>query len=583
MKNRKRNTLWMLVSIILILTACGQRGQYDTQFARIDSLTDVHPDSALSLLQDIESKNTKMPTSARMRLELLRAQAMNKAFIDFTSDSLGLQLCKYYDHHGNANDQMKAYYLLGCAYRDLGDMPQALKNLHNAADRADTTRMDCDFKTLSMVYSQMCSLFNQEMLPNEQLETLDKAGKYALIAKDTLNAIVFYELRANAYEALGREDSISSIRYNASKMYKEAGFPDRASLALGPVIYYETKRGNLAQAKKLIDSYESESGAVDSMGNVLPSHLIFYYIKGNYWLAEGKRDSAEKYFRKEVALHNTNYHLMFGYKGLLDMFKQTQTRDSIAKYAQLSYEMKDSCYKELMSQGIQRMHANYKYSLLQEQTLKMTERSHRRGNWILALTLLLLSLMAMVIHLKRKKDKKFKEQQEQYYRDKLQLKHEQEDLLKLQRKEHQILIQDKNEAIRRLSDKIKSYEMCAQALEKNGLEMEIRTTPVYKHFKDAASKPKIEINNEDWQQLWEMLSEKVPALERSLTIANGLSNMDIRICLLTWLFFSSKEICSIMLMKPSALSNQKKRLHKKIFGTDASAKDFEREIHTIGR
>ena len=265
------------------------------------------------------------------------------------------------------------------------------------------------------------------------------------------------------------------------------------------------------------------------------------------------------------------------------MFKQTQTRDSIAKYAQLSYEMKDSCYKELMSQGIQRMHANYKYSLLQEQTLKMTERSHRRGNWILALTLLLLSLMAMVIHLKRKKDKKFKEQQEQYYRDKLQLKHEQEDLLKLQRKEHQILIQDKNEAIRRLSDKIKSYEMCAQALEKNGLEMEIRTTPVYKHFKDAASKPKIEINNEDWQQLWEMLSEKVPALERSLTIANGLSNMDIRICLLTWLFFSSKEICSIMLMKPSALSNQKKRLHKKIFGTDASAKDFEREIHTIGR
>lgn len=547
MKNRKRNTLWMLVSIILILTACGQRGQYDTQFARIDSLTDVHPDSALSLLQDIESKNTKMPTSARMRLELLRAQAMNKAFIDFTSDSLGLQLCKYYDHHGNANDQMKAYYLLGCAYRDLGDMPQALKNLHNAADRADTTRMDCDFKTLSMVYSQMCSLFNQEMLPNEQLETLDKAGKYALIAKDTLNAIVFYELRANAYEALGREDSISSIRYNASKMYKEAGFPDRASLALGPVIYYETKRGNLAQAKKLIDSYESESGAVDSMGNVLPSHLIFYYIKGNYWLAEGKRDSAEKYFRKEVALHNTNYHLMFGYKGLLDMFKQTQTRDSIAKYAELSYEMKDSCYTELMSQGIQRTHAMYNYQKY-EKAYYLSEQEKQRGESIMliAFVVFLAIATALIAEFVRRR----KEAERRYQRL----------LLRYERMEADVNSRQQEDAA------------------------DIKETAIYKHLMDLlAEEPdkNIALGKDDWQELETEVDKFHPQFRKTLESYYHLSDVEYHISLLTKLKIEPSKICRLVNRSKQTVSTTRTRLFTKVFGRKGNPADWDQFIDSL--
>lgn len=547
MKNRKRNTLWMLVSIILILTACGQRGQYDTQFARIDSLTDVHPDSALSLLQDIESKNTKMPTSARMRLELLRAQAMNKAFIDFTSDSLGLQLCKYYDHHGNANDQMKAYYLLGCAYRDLGDMPQALKNLHNAADRADTTRMDCDFKTLSMVYSQMCSLFNQEMLPNEQLETLDKAGKYALIAKDTLNAIVFYELRANAYEALGREDSISSIRYNASKMYKEAGFPDRASLALGPVIYYETKRGNLAQAKKLIDSYESESGAVDSMGNVLPSHLIFYYIKGNYWLAEGKRDSAEKYFRKEVALHNTNYHLMFGYKGLLDMFKQTQTRDSIAKYAELSYEMKDSCYTELMSLGIQRTHAMYNYQKY-EKAYYLSEQEKQRGESIMliAFVVFLAIATALIAEFVRRR----KEAERRYQRL----------LLRYERMEADVNSRQQEDAA------------------------DIKETAIYKHLMDLlAEEPdkNIALGKDDWQELETEVDKFHPQFRKTLESYYHLSDVEYHISLLTKLNIEPSKICRLVNRSKQTVSTTRTRLFTKVFGRKGNPADWDQFIDSL--
>ena len=48
----------------------------------------------------------------RMRYHLLHAKAQNKAYVDFTTDSLLLQLTRYYDRHGTPNDRMLAYYLL---------------------------------------------------------------------------------------------------------------------------------------------------------------------------------------------------------------------------------------------------------------------------------------------------------------------------------------------------------------------------------------------------------------------------------------------------------------------------------------
>ena len=52
-----------------------------------------------------------------MKYELLYAKAMNKAYIDFTSDSIMKKVALYYDKHGSKNEQMEAYYLLGCVYK----------------------------------------------------------------------------------------------------------------------------------------------------------------------------------------------------------------------------------------------------------------------------------------------------------------------------------------------------------------------------------------------------------------------------------------------------------------------------------
>ena len=67
-----------------------------------------------------------------MHRELLRAREMNTNYIPFTTDSVMKEAVAYYDRHGTPSERMEAHYLLGCAYRDMGQAPQALQCYQDA-------------------------------------------------------------------------------------------------------------------------------------------------------------------------------------------------------------------------------------------------------------------------------------------------------------------------------------------------------------------------------------------------------------------------------------------------------------------
>ncbi len=114
---------------LLLLVACSDDPQVTALLDRVDSLTYEQPDSALRLLQAQEAEASAWPRSQQMRHALLTARAQNKAFVDFTTDSVLLVLTDYYDRHGTPNEQMEAHYLLGCVYRDLGEAPRAIEEI----------------------------------------------------------------------------------------------------------------------------------------------------------------------------------------------------------------------------------------------------------------------------------------------------------------------------------------------------------------------------------------------------------------------------------------------------------------------
>jgi tetratricopeptide (TPR) repeat protein len=124
--------------------------------------------------------------------------------------------------------------------------------------------------------------------------------------------------QSNVYELLGNQDSIVIIKEAAAQLFKSIERVDRAAQTLGSAILALVKKRNLLKASIYIKEYESNSNFFSSNGKIEAGREIYYYIKGEYYLALGNTDSAEYLFRKEIKessrpmhLNNSRFQKMF--------------------------------------------------------------------------------------------------------------------------------------------------------------------------------------------------------------------------------------------------------------------------------
>lgn len=88
-----------LITIVLVLTTCTRQGKYDKSLDKADSLMNTAPDSAPTILNSLESLSQDFSQEDLRRWQLLCLIAQNKCDTVFHSDSLQLELVKYYDRH----------------------------------------------------------------------------------------------------------------------------------------------------------------------------------------------------------------------------------------------------------------------------------------------------------------------------------------------------------------------------------------------------------------------------------------------------------------------------------------------------
>jgi hypothetical protein len=184
---------------MVIIASCGDQRRHETTLRQVQGFINEAPDSALLILDNLRSDVELMDKATHMRWELLHAQAQNKAYIPFTSDSMMKEVVAYYDRHGSPADRMTAHYLLGSVYRDMGEIPASLQSFQNAVACADTTDRNCDFRQLAKVYVQMGTLFNNQYLPSEAIDCFGNGVHYALLALDTLLALHIQEQSLLSY------------------------------------------------------------------------------------------------------------------------------------------------------------------------------------------------------------------------------------------------------------------------------------------------------------------------------------------------------------------------------------------------
>ena len=399
-----------LLLLIVLLVACSERQAYVEALGRAKAMVNERPSDALAILDSLGTHESDFGKHFRMQYRLLRLNTLNKLDTVFHSTTEAQTLADYFDDHGTSNEQMLAHYLLGRAYYDLHEAPMALHCFQEAAEKADTTASDCDYRQLSRVYGQMGKLFYHQDLLTQSLFCDDMSIKYAFKGKDILNAILSMIGQTATYEDLHQTDSSIYIGELASDLALKYGYKEISAAIYGGLVDLLIDKGDLIKAKRYMDRYELESGYFDSDHNIEKGRETYYYTKGHYFFAIGRYDSAEYYYRKELLDGKDFNNQNGGSRGLALLFQKTNQPDSAAKYALYSYTMNDSVYAQMSTHEVEQMQGMYDYSRNQEiahEEMKKREKIESKNRTMANITIaLLIAIIATLYLIKRERKKR---------------------------------------------------------------------------------------------------------------------------------------------------------------------------------
>ena len=572
-----------LITILLVLTSCTRQGKCDESLGKADSLMNTAPDSALTILNSLESSSQYFSQENLRRWQLLRLMAQNKCDTVFHSDSLQLKLVKYYDRHGTPNERMSAHYLLGRAYSDMGEAPRALQCFLDAVACADTTSLNCDFQNLFRIYGQIAMIYQTQYMPGEELGAWEKFSHFALKSGDMYNYVRGKEMTLLPYYDMGDTVACLRITEECRKEYERHGMHQAAASVFPTGIYIHLLRSDYAHAKEMMDLFENESGLFDSCGNISKGREGYYYSKGLYYLGIHQDDSAEFYFRKLQKFHYN--HDFQASKGLLSLYQGRGNTDSVAKYALLYEKSCDAIISENQADAVAQAAAYNRYSRLQEESEEMAVRAEK-SKWVsrLLLTLIVFILILSIyffIRYKKIQKKKIESLGISYtnlmseYR---QACHEAENL----RLDRDLALREKTEELAKLKSRLDEMRGLYEQLSPVMKKMIMSKSDIAKKFKEMAVPhvPKVLPCSRDWTLLIETMEYSNPALYERIIVPNILSQQEIYTCLLTMLHFSTDEIAVLLDTSKQRISNTKASANYKLFG-NKDAKALLRNVENL--
>ena len=570
------------------LSSCSNR-KYEQTITRADNLMELSQDSArsaLAILDSIRPDLSKMGKSTQMRYQLVYAKGMNKGYVDFTTDSLMKEIVDYYDNHGTCQQQMLAHYLLGCVYRDLGDSPASLSCYNDAVEKVDTTSSDCDYKLLTRVYEQQGALFLSQRMPQNALSAYQKAEKYAWIAKDTLSAVLSYEHLGNIYEYMDNMNKVIEVYENASRRYRQYGYPVQAARALGGAIQALILTKQYAKAKKYMDVFEAESGYFqkDSCYSYI-NYSHYYYLKGLYCL-ESHSDSAKYWFTKCQEFAKTNNNKSFSAYAWYLYYIKHQQMDSVAKYSEQAFAYNDSANLDMECDLMQKMQAIYDYdrwkNVAHNEEIKAT-----RANLTLLVSILvsvsviIIGILTFLVYRKKRKlELQEKEEQENLIRQQIyDTKQELELLRTVNDRKIADVIKEKEQTINKLKEDLKDIRDKYSNSSLSDVDILLKESSIYKRIKYLELHPKETMRENDWIELEETIEQLIPSFIPLLK--NRLNVMAYRICLLVKLEISTSSIAILLGLSSSAISKYRKVMLEKLCGRSGKPKDFDEYIRQI--
>lgn len=197
-----------------------------------DSLMEIYPDSALSILESITYPQ-KMPRADRALYALLLTQARHKNYIALEDDSLIKSAVDYYGDKKKSLRAAKAHYYWGATYREMGYTSFAVEEYLTAI-----RLMPVRNEFLAMIYDNLADCYEKDELfdiaieayrqayqilrgGSQQIYPLRGIARMCLLQNKKDSALVYYQQALDC--ALVEQDSslIGALYHDLAMAYNE--------------------------------------------------------------------------------------------------------------------------------------------------------------------------------------------------------------------------------------------------------------------------------------------------------------------------------------------------------------------------
>lgn len=390
-----RNALTAILFVLFALLpmACNNPPDYNELLVRACTLMEVQPDSALHILQNLPSDSLRTEADSAF-YALLMTQAQDKCFIFQTNDSLIRSAVAYYDKTRDKKMRAKAYYYLGCIYRDSQKEKEALTQYLKAQSLAEDAE---DKHLLRLIYSNIGLIYYKQDLNTQADSIYQLVEEIAIELKDTLLQAEVLAQRGTILMETGEEfypeaEDLLLEALELSEKFTNVVLKGNVLSSLS-TLYYKMDNG-----KKAVE-YAQKNLAIQQDST---ERYVTYSLLGNAYYKLSQYDSAHYYLQK--GLQSSDYAIKAGaYMHLADIAKEQNDLETSLEMERNYSAYLDSLRRSRHADAIISVEKDMQISRQQEKYEALINRNIYYFLIIAVCTLILIGIVAASYLIKRKK------------------------------------------------------------------------------------------------------------------------------------------------------------------------------------
>ena len=161
----------LVITLLIVISFVSCSNTY-SQLQEIESYIEEDPKRALEEIRNLNPDKLLHSPRTKAKHALLHSMALDKNYIDLTTDSIIAPAVKYYSKHGSADDRLLMHYYMGRIYENGGDIDKAAIEYSKGENLVEHVSNDI---VVGRLYGCMADVYNKTHNSAKELEYAYKA------------------------------------------------------------------------------------------------------------------------------------------------------------------------------------------------------------------------------------------------------------------------------------------------------------------------------------------------------------------------------------------------------------------------